>query len=384
MPFTPEAFAGKISALRKDRDQSLADVAAGTGIEESHLSALERGAETPSGDEILILASHFLCEFDWLIEDEGKNPDENLELLFRVQGDQLKAADKRGVAEFLYLCKCQALLDEISGLRQVNTGFSFTPRGSFFKRHGEDCAVAFRAWHDLAPNALIPDVFSWLRHHGFRVFRRALPASPISGLFVRHPVAGSCILVNGAEDPYRQRFSAAHEAGHALLDKERPFNVSDVTDTQSADRREIRANSFASAFLMPRELLQRMGESEAWKRPEKIIETADRLWVSVPALLTALRHSGLIDDATRDKLRDMRLRLPEKREPELGPDLGQKQMERKRSLLDMGLHATYVNQCLEAHRQGHISLGKAAEMLLTEPAAVPDLAALFGVSLRND
>lgn len=383
MPFTTQAFARKLCDLRASYGETLDDVAAAVGIGPQALQALEAGTAMPTGDEVLILADYFKCEFSWLIEDDASNPDENAAMMLRSESGRLAAADRHAIAEFLYLCKSQALLEDLLELRPNGDGFSFTPRGNFFKGHGAECARAFRKWHRLAPNAVIPDVYEWLRKAGLRVFRRALPNATISGLFIRHPEAGRCILINASEDVYRQRFSAAHEAGHALLDTDKGYNVSQDPDASSADRREVRANTFASCFLMPPELLTMLGTPEQWRAPDKIVEAADRLAVSIPALLSALKRDNILDASAHAQLRDMRLRLPEKRDPELAGDLSPRELERKRAMLARGLHTSYVHQAFEAYHRHLISLAKLADILLIEPSEVEELAALFGVSLSH-
>jgi Zn-dependent peptidase ImmA (M78 family) len=384
MPFTTQEFAQKLSSLRQSFGNSMNDLTEATGIDSRRLQAFESGSTMPSGDEILILSDFFKCEFTWLIEDHESNPDENIILMLRSEGGRLAASDRHAIAEFLHLCKSQALLEELLEIKPLYAEFVFTPKGKSYKRQGEECAKNFREWHRLAFNAVVPDIFKWLRKSGFRVFRRDLPSSPISGLFIRHPYAGKCILINYAEDIYRQRFSAAHEAGHALMDADISFNVSDQSDKSSQVSSEIRANSFASCFLMPNELLTKLGTPEQLQQPEKIMEVANLMSVSIPALLSALRRDKIIDEQTRLNLRNMRLRLPIKNEPELAGDLSKRQLERKKALLAAGLNADYVSTAFEAHYRKLISLAKLADILLVDTRDVTELADIFGMSLRHD
>jgi len=71
----------------------------------------------------------------------------------------------------------------------------------------------------------------------------------MSGLFLRHPSIGMVILVNYDHPRNRKRFSYAHEFAHCLLDRNQPVSVTTL-DNQS-NLSEVRANSFAAAFLMP-------------------------------------------------------------------------------------------------------------------------------------
>lgn len=384
MPFTLECFASKIAGLRASRGSTPQQVAAATGISPDRLSALESAQIGPTGDEILIISDHFNCEFGWLIEDDAINSDENLRILFRSAAEKLSTEDRYAVAEFLYLCKSQAFTDELLNTHAQKAGFKFIPKGRYHLGDGQDCAKALRTWHGIPPTGFIQDIYEWFRSIGIRVFRRCLPNSVISGLFIDHPYAGRCILINSSEDLYRQRFSAAHEGGHALMDTDQAFNISEENDQRSNDPRELRANAFASDFLIPPELLRDLGTSEQWKNPTKITETADRLWVSVPALLSALKRAKIIDEETRTTLKAMQLRLPIKRDPELSGDLSPLQRERKCQLLARGLHNTYVHQCFEAYAHNFVTRGKLAEMLLVKADDVPEIAVLFGRTLHHD
>lgn len=383
MAFTPQGFTQKLRNLRESFGNTLGDVSNATGIGTQALQALETGSATPTGDEVLIIADFFKQDFSWFIDDQATNPDENMTMLLRSEGGRLAAADCHAIAEFLHLCKSQTLLEELLEVRPAITEFQFTVRGTFFKDQGIDCARAFREWHKLPPNGVIPDIFQWLRDAGLRVFRRALPNSTISGLFVRHPEAGRCILINYNDDIYRQRFSAAHEAGHAILDADKPYNVSEMNDADSGEFVELRASTFASCFLIPPELLKMFGDTDQWRRPEKVAEVAGRLFVSIPALLSALKRDKILNVQTINVIRDARPQLPDKQEPELMGNYTALQLERKKALMASGLHASYVQQVFDAHRHGHISLAKVADMLLVEPGEVGDIATLFGTSLRH-
>ncbi len=201
MPFTVVKLAAKLCDLRSSFGTTNEEVAAATGIAIERLTAFETASLSPSGDEVLILADHFGCDFTWLIEDDAVNDEENLKLLFRNAGDQLSVRDRHAIKEFVHLCRCQAFLEE--SLDRASAGFKFRPVGKYYKGHGEQCARAFRDWLKLPAHAVVPDIFAKLRTVGMRLFRRALPDSQISGLFIQHPKAGPCILVNYTEDYYR-------------------------------------------------------------------------------------------------------------------------------------------------------------------------------------
>jgi Zn-dependent peptidase ImmA (M78 family) len=96
---------------------------------------------------------------------------------------------------------------------------------------------------------------------GLRVVRRPLESNT-SGLLVRD--GGSAVIgVNASNHPRRQRFTIAHELGHALLHDGRPLlvdstvriNKRDGLSSMATNREEIEANAFAAHLLMPSDLV---------------------------------------------------------------------------------------------------------------------------------
>jgi Zn-dependent peptidase ImmA (M78 family)/transcriptional regulator with XRE-family HTH domain len=71
----------------------------------------------------------------------------------------------------------------------------------------------------------------------------------VSGLFLHHSSIGMAVLINGSHKPVRQRFSYAHEYGHALFDRQEELRL--TQNRNSNELVEKRANAFAAGFLMP-------------------------------------------------------------------------------------------------------------------------------------
>jgi Zn-dependent peptidase ImmA (M78 family) len=382
MPFTAVAFGRKLTSLRADFGQDLNSVSASSGIPAERLGALEYGGSEPTGDEILILADHFRKDFHFFLLDDARDPDEGVELLFRERGKELSPPDRLAIAEFAFLCRSEAMLERELGIVPPLPAFRFPVRGTFFKGQGEQCAAALRQHLALSDREVVRDLFDTIRRLGIRVFRRQLENSSISGLFMNHPEAGPCILVNLAEGMDRQRFSAAHELGHGLLDQ-KPITMSMIGEWTSTDLVEVRANTFASHFLMPPALLGSI-QKERWADPAEVSSWAGRLRVSVPALLSALYAAKLIDSSQRVSLRQTARRPPEPPDPEREGNLTPAQKSRKAALLNHGLSKRYVDLCFDGYNQGVISLGLLAEMLLTTPGETAEIAALFGRSFGSD
>ncbi|WAS96392.1 ImmA/IrrE family metallo-endopeptidase [Nannocystis punicea] len=140
---------------------------------------------------------------------------------------------------------------------------------------------------------------------GIRVMRAFFSEENFSGLIARRSEAGTTILVNEKDHPIRQRFTIAHELGHALLhlqDQEefvdrdsnffRSSPYSNEAEWTLERRREFEANVFASELLMPSVLVK-----ELWYR----LPREERVVKNMAVIL------GVSEEAIGYKLADLRL-----------------------------------------------------------------------------
>lgn len=370
----------KIAKYRTQLDESAEEVASATGIESARFAAIESGEQEPTGDEVLIIADHFRCDFKFFLSDERLAPFEQTTTLYRAHGSDFTKNDRRAVQDFLYLCETEAFLMEM--LVRPLQAFSFIPKGDKVNKHGAEAAAELRKLLGHPDHAVPRDVYADFRSIGIHVFRRKLGNSTISGLFIMHPIAGKCILVNANEDVYRQRFSAGHEAAHAIFDFNQLASVS-FTRKDKNDQLEVRANSFASCYLMPPAFLALLPDPKLWT-DDDVIKWANKLRVSCEALAYALKSTRLIDWKKCDHFRSLQVPCEQKIDPELPSSLSPIQRERKEHLLNLGLSDFYVSLCFEALRQGKISFGRLAEALLSTEAEAAQIAALYGCALHAD
>lgn len=369
----------KFAKYREQLQETLDDVAGSTGIDSARLAQIEGGQTEPTGDEVLILADHYRCDFKFFISNEKVAPFEQTETLYRAHGLDFSKEDRRAVQDFLYLCETEDFL--MRELGRVPGSFAFSPSGNYFKAHAEDAAARLRLEMGHADNAVPRDVYAEFRIVGVHVFRRKLGNSNISGLFIAHPVAGKCALVNYSEDIYRQRFSAAHEIAHAIFDADQGASVS-FERPDGADLVEVRANRFASCYLMPPTFLSKLPDPNGWSDSDAI-SWANKLRVSCSALAIALREAKLVDKTTYSRISRLRIPRDIKVDPELPKSLNPVQRSRKELLLELGLSDYYVALCFEAHSVGVISHGRLAEALLCSQAELLELANLYGRALHG-
>lgn len=373
--------AERLRQARETLQYSLDEASQAAGIASDRLYAIESGRVAPTGDDVLILASLYDCDFRAFLDENTPPPVQQTDVLFRRYGETFGAEDRRAIQEFLYLCHIEASLEQ--QLEVETSSFTFRPSGSYVKAHGQGAAEALRRELGYRNNEVPRDVYSDFRSIGIHVFRRKLINDDISGLYVKDPVAGHCVLVNYSEDVYRQRFSVAHEVAHAIFDSDEGVLLTYESKSgkyDAADLREIRANSFASHYLMPVSMLKGLPVLDA----ESAKHWAQQFRVSTAALAKAMKDAGLVDEAAAKRIRAVRVPMDDKIDPEAPEHLGEKQKARRKALLERGLSNHYVDLCFKVHDRAQISTARLAEMLRVDHAELPEIGALYGRTVSHD
>jgi Zn-dependent peptidase ImmA (M78 family) len=127
----------------------------------------------------------------------------------------------------------------------------------------------------------------------------------VSGILVVKNESGT-IGYNESQAPVRQRFSIAHEIGHYVLHREherlfidKSYSAvfrRDQNSSTGEDLREIQANQFAAALLMPEELLAKEIAGFSLDLGDELALTAlaSRFQVSSQAMSLRLAHLGIL------------------------------------------------------------------------------------------
>lgn len=372
--------ASRLSQIRKALDYSVQDVEKATGLDKNRLLGIEEAELKPSGDEILILAAFYDCDFRALIDEKLPAPAQQTDILFRRYGESFTAQDRRAVQEFLLLCQIETSLESALGKKPVD--FNFIPTGTYYKGHGQQAAEALRALLHYKDIEVPRDVYTDFRSLGIHVFRRKLANDDISGLYIEDPIAGHCVLINYNEDIYRQRFSVAHEVAHAIFDSSEGVLLTfEPKSTKYArnDFKEIRANSFSSNYLMPRSMLSRLPKLDK----TSALHWAQQFRVSTAALAKALKDAELIDEHTAQIIKSVRVSRDEKIDPEAPNHLTPSQLDRRLGLLERGLSHHYVDLCFRAHENGIISTGRLAEVLRIDHSELAEIGTLYGRTISH-
>ncbi len=380
MPANIQTIARRLAQIRNTLEYSIEDVCSATELPIERLTQIEAAQTRPTGDEVLILASLYDCDFRSLIDETLPPPGQLTDILFRRYGNTFSATDRRSIQEFLHVCQMESSLENLLEVRK--SSFPTPQVGKFFKGDGQAVAEKLRSHLHHKENEVPHDIYADFRSIGVHVLRRRLANSDISGLYIQDPVAGHCVLINYNEDVYRQRFSVSHEVAHSIFDSSERVMLtyeSHSSKYDKADLVEIRANSFASNYLMPVHLLKRIGTLDE----SNIAFWAQKFRVSVAALLKGLKDANLIDPATALRFRSIRVPAAVKIDPEAPENLTNSQRERRLSLLERGLSDYFVNLCFEAHYRELISSGRLIEALRIHQSDLPEIAVLFGRTIRH-
>lgn len=153
------------------------------------------------------------------------------------------------------------------------------------------------------------DVFSMLVDRDIPVMFR--PLRNLLGAYINNPDQG--VMVTTQRPLPVQRFTAAHELGHAALGHEASLDEEEVltralfSNSSNFDSREIQANAFATELLTPSWLIVLHMNRQGWKRndltdPRVVYQLALRMGSSFAATCYALSESGGIDRLTCDRL----------------------------------------------------------------------------------
>jgi Zn-dependent peptidase ImmA (M78 family) len=137
---------------------------------------------------------------------------------------------------------------------------------------------------------------------GIQVIRRTFDPNT-TGTILMDTVGNVVLAVNDAHHPNRQRFTIAHLLGHYVMHKGGARMFVDRRDWRAGagcDRREVEANQFAAALLMPEPMLRAvLGERilDVFAAEEELALRAAELRVGVHMLAQRLRSLDLLYDA---------------------------------------------------------------------------------------
>ena len=172
---------------------------------------------------------------------------------------------------------------------------------------GYDLAEQLLDTLDLDDAAGFVDIVAILNRLGISIVRESLDTTSIRGVAIAGLDYAPSILIN-MTSPYNrrdggERFTLAHELFHILYDRSRARRVAHTSGPWAAPGIEKRANAFAAMLLMPRRLTRSLLPLHSPELAD-IQSAASSLRVGVSALIEHLYNTDLIDEISRDELRN--------------------------------------------------------------------------------
>lgn len=244
----------QLRSVRKQCGLTQQAVADELGIPRSAVANIESGKRAVSTLELTKFARAYDCSAASFLGPAGGAGTELLStVLFRaLPGVRSSQRLSRTVRRLLDLYREGAVLR-----RMLNQGDSLivpdrsSPVDSLDAaiKQGEQAAREERRRLNLG-SAPIRNIARIISDAGIWAVAIDFPGN-LSGLFVSHPDVGMAILVNQSHPRTRRRFSYAHEYAHALFDRTETVTVTRRKNSNKLT--EVRANTFAAAFLMPAE-----------------------------------------------------------------------------------------------------------------------------------
>lgn len=261
-----QALGKKLKQLREKSGFTQEEVEKVLGLPQKAFTHIENGTRKVSTLELAKCSELFHVPIADFFAKEAQEEDLLVTLHRIAPGLESDPKVHDEVSKCIQICREGVFLKDVLGLSHrcaIRTYSCLPPKDvQEAKKQGEDVAREERRSLELG-DAPIYDIAEPLSSQGIWTAQTMLPHE-MSGLFLHHVLLGMAIIVNANHVRTRQRFSYAHEYAHALFDAHRTITISNSDN--ASDLIEVRANAFASAFLMPEQgiahLLRSMGKGE--------------------------------------------------------------------------------------------------------------------------
>lgn len=329
------------------------------------LADIEGGKRPITADELARASELLDVELDYFTDpfrlvDEGR-------FSFRAEGVRLPVIDSFQQRAGTWIATYRTLSEQ-AGIRPSFFGvkLELTKESSF--EEAEECGEQLRMEWDLGnvPAENLENAID--RELGAQVLYVDAP-SGISGAALRLPGLNA-VFVNRKEPVGRRYFDLAHELFHILTWDAMPPERVEAQETQplKGNRVERLADTFASALLMPRDVVEeRWGGRPAPDLHEWLNVTATSLRVSSVALKFRAKNLGLISKGEIEALSDKRL--------------AHNGGLNASAALPPLFNAAFVRRAHQAVESGRLSLRKAARLLDLDLPGFADLCQSYGLSL---
>lgn len=381
MALSRAAIAGRLKARREEIGLTQAQVAESMGLHRPAVSEFEAGRRSVSSEELYQLARLYAVSIGELLSDAGPRPADVLNAVFRGQGPD-SARARFALARFMERCREERELEELLGVEPTSClrpGYRLDPpaaRGVAIQQ-GEWVANEERRRLGLGEEP-IRNPLELLAAQGVRIGEiEGVHGTDLDGVYFETEELGPCVGVSRGADTglgFRAGFTTAHEYAHWLLNDVQAESFHFGAGT--TDLREVRANAFAAAFLLPSVGLKRYFQAAGLLDRGRvghlgradIVRAMLYFGVSKQALVFRLLNSRLIEQGLGDTMlaeevavraTAEELKIPLRNDTDF--------LSSRRKML-----------ALEAWRRGRVSTGRASDLCDRDLEGFQDWAKLLG------
>jgi len=276
----------RILSAREDCGWTQADLAEKVGLDRTAVSKIERGDRKISATELVRLAASLDRPIDWFVT-------ESPQAVVSRRSDP--AVEDSGVLDRTLerLARDVEFLEREGTLPEIGKRTMSLPEDF---EAAEAAAGMARSWMDADDGPLL-DLQRKSESLGLLVFCLDLGAQAGDASYVAVERWGVAV-VNGACDPGRRRFNAAHELGHHLFDD---AYAPEITIGQAGSATERMINAFVAHLLLPRSAV-----SKTWAEFDNhrlaAVAVAMRFRTSWTTVCAQLKNLELISETERQDL----------------------------------------------------------------------------------
>ncbi len=216
------------------------------GVTRQTVAAWEKGDRDPTVLQLAHMARELHVPLDLLL---GHARDDEPVLLFRADDPSVLSAGLRTLLS--NKAEGYAAIEHLAGALSVLP--TSRPLEEYDPHLVEQVAREIRDWLGVE-DAPLGDVVALLESKGLKILRHPLP-NEVSGFSAYTEAWGGIIVVNATHVLERQYFTCLHELGHLIFHR-REYSQPNKKAGQRGDPREKAAHHFASAVLLPREVME--------------------------------------------------------------------------------------------------------------------------------
>jgi Zn-dependent peptidase ImmA (M78 family)/DNA-binding XRE family transcriptional regulator len=278
------SIASRITQFRESLGIKKSELAKMLGVSAPTITYFETGKRQPSLKTVMQLSDIFKVPLEYILTDK--------EYAFQVA---CRSKGVRNKAKLMEIAEFSRIVDSFLHLSNL-VGFSYHSNvpNTYKGRILQDSDLAF-----IKESLSLPSIVDYQSLYealwekwGIIVFSIPFKERGLSGMTIKNG-DNYFVFTNSGYGRDRELFSLAHELGHIVMH----MNDDDTSiEFSSRSQQEKQANTFAQAFLIPTDILQKQLEQRGLQiSPQNIRCLAENFNVSYECMVYNLNKLGLIN-----------------------------------------------------------------------------------------